>query len=300
MSVFSDVTTSHPVPINGFIINYNLASVPVVAKLLNFTKSTFQPVLSGQNAFGENSDEREDQSPDSMLMYPIFNGFPQDETYELVGHIVALIPWTTFLTDVLQEGQEATVVIESCDKNTTYLLSGSNASWVGSNDLHDDQFSELVQKRELITFQEYENADEFEEVCRHQLYIFPTADSHERTKTRKPLVYSLVIVAIFALMVFVILVYDFLVTTRQEKTEKKVERSNAIIQVHFPGPTAQQLFDPELDDVMPTMKYSNDRFCWCKFDNKGLLYPSATIMCTLLHDSTFATISLKPLVTSMN
>jgi hypothetical protein len=160
---------SHPVPTDGDIINYDLGQDPIVANLLNFTMSTFQPVLSGQNAFGGNRDVREDKSPDSMLLFPIFNGFPQDATYELVGHIVALIPWTTFLSDVLQEEQEATVVIESCDKNTTFLLSGSEARWVGSGDQHDARFAYLVQKRELVTFYEYDKAIDFVDVCRHQL-----------------------------------------------------------------------------------------------------------------------------------
>lgn len=197
-------TCSHPTPLDATIINYDLSKIDIVKNLLNYTMATTLPVLSGQSAFGGNQDSREDKSPDSMLLHPVFNGFPQDEIYDLVGHIVAFIPWTRFLSDVLQEGQKAVVVVESCDVNSTFSLNGANASWVGEGDQHDMRFEYLMQKRELVTFFEYENVGQYEDVCRHQMYIFPTVTSFDLNQTRKPVLYTTVIASIFLLMAIVI------------------------------------------------------------------------------------------------
>lgn len=137
------------------------------------------------------------------------------------------------------EGQEAYIVVQSCDTNSTYKLVGSEVIFVGLGDKYAGDF-----RRFSVTGQFVNSTDEEQEMgaCSHKVHVFPSDAMKSQFTSSKPAICASVIVSIFFFSGLVFIVYDFFVTNRQKHTEKKAETSNAIVQELFPGDVAAKLY----------------------------------------------------------
>jgi len=102
----------------------------------------------------------------------------------------------------------------------------------------------------------------------------------EEFKRSEPVTYALIILRIVFLTGVVLIVYDWFVTNRQTHTEKKAEKSSAIVQELFPGNVAAKIFA----DSYPLLMSSQSSIVG---DNGSLtlvkssiadFYPAATIL----------------------
>jgi len=109
-----------------------------------------------------------DERPHSILMTPVFRGFPQEVTDpaqtrtfhlrqsaattnatqkskdagDVVGLLWAVIPWDWQLSDLLPDTTKPVFVVldNSCGQQYTYEVTGRHAILLGEGDLHDPQF----------------------------------------------------------------------------------------------------------------------------------------------------------------
>ena len=140
---------------------------------------------------------------------------------------------------MLGEGQEAFIVVQSCDSNSTFKVVGSKAIFVGLGDKYDGEFRNLGVTGEFVN-----GTDTDGEMAgfKHKVHVFPSESMKREFITPKPLICSAVIVSVYFFSGLVFILYDFFVTNRQKHTEKKAETSSAIVQELFPGDVAVKLY----------------------------------------------------------
>jgi hypothetical protein len=73
----------------------------------------------------------------------------------------------------------------------------------------------------------------------------------------------------------VFLVYDWMVTNRQSKTQAKANKTNAIVQELFPGHVAAKLFQAGRKDSAETSTHGSKS----PTTTIAELYPAATVLC---------------------
>jgi len=133
------------------------------------------------------------------------------------------------------------VVVKSCDYNSTYVIHGNEVEYLGQGgDLHDTKYDSMVISASIVAHGDEETEHHH---CFHTIYIFPSDELKPTYESNKPMQYTLIVVAIFVFSALVFFMYDYFVTTRQQKTEHKAKKSTAILQELFPGSVAAQLFD---------------------------------------------------------
>jgi len=183
-----------------------------------------------------------------------------------------------FALKILQEGQDGIVVVlESCGTNSTFIIHGAEAEFIGKGDLHDESYNELVLVEDIAAIQ---HEDENNQQCHHTLHIFPSDTLKSTYETNKPWQYTLIVVAIFVFSVLMFFVYDYYVANRQMKTEKKASKSSAIIQELFPGSVASQLFDKEKNgrENRKTESFGDFRSRVENEQSIAEFYPEATVL----------------------
>jgi hypothetical protein len=91
-----------PPPTDTEIVNFNYASDEVFAKLATYVSETGESILSEpfdmRNVFGTSAPGSDD-GPLSILLQPVLNSF-SPETASVTGHIAAVIPWVSYLSNV--------------------------------------------------------------------------------------------------------------------------------------------------------------------------------------------------------
>jgi hypothetical protein len=99
---FTPLWQMSPVLADLTMVNFNLASNPVFAELLEYASLTGLPILSApinpQDFFGASASEN--GTPHSILVQPIYNGFAHEKEHEIVGTVTALLSWEDFFEDV--------------------------------------------------------------------------------------------------------------------------------------------------------------------------------------------------------
>ena len=193
----------------------------------------------------------------------------------------------TFLKhfQVLPEGKhDLFVVVQSCDTNNTFVINGAAAEFVGAGDLHDRKYNHMAVSTDFFNVRGVHHDGRFEH-CVHTVHIFPTDSMKAIYETKKPIRYAAIIASIFAFAAMVFVAYDWFVTNRQSNTEKKANRSNAIVQELFPGGVAAQLFETnrmtgaaESDNPLGA-DMGNFGNIASKGNTIAELYPAATVLC---------------------
>ena len=178
------------------------------------------------------------------------------------------------VVQVLPEGQHGiTVVAESCGSNNTFIINGAEVEFLGDGDRHDAKYDSMQVRADFINFDSV--VEEAVDHCHHSVYIFPTDALKATYETKKPLHYAMIIASIFIFAAMVFVVYDWFVTNRQNNTERKATKSNAIVQELFPGNVAAKLFDTEQIGAYANSSLGNAKTI-------AELYPAATVLCKSL------------------
>jgi class 3 adenylate cyclase len=177
--------------------------------------------------------------PHSFLMHPVYPYFSPDFSYavdDLVGFVVAILPWDSYFTNVLPEGVNGMVVVlhDTCGDHYTYQLDGPVAIFLGEGDLHDTRYDYMEVDTEFNSFIQY-NFSDTREHCEYDLRIFPSKMMEDSYTSNKPALYTTVVVLVFIFTAMVFVLYDCLVQRRQDKVMATAKRTNAIVSSLFPS-----------------------------------------------------------------
>eukprot|EP00980_Cylindrotheca_fusiformis_P006788 scaffold1417_cov113-Cylindrotheca_fusiformis.AAC.6 len=249
-------------------IDGRLAS-PQTSEIYQISKVTRRPTLGftvDPNA--------ETKLPASQIIQPIFDGANTgSKGRKMVASIVVRLPWMDYFKNVLAEGEDGIhVVIESsCPKQpddidlserkqdftdldryiVTYQVDGPNAVFLGEDDLHDPQYDDLV-GREIFVDLDIDQSQLPEGSCVPvlTLRVYPSAELEDSLKTNNDIIYTVVVVVIFAFTTLVLLLYDFLVGRRQRTVMNRVVEQDRIVSDVFPTAIRDRLYENQAKQMM--------------------------------------------------
>ena len=127
-----------PAPHAPSIVNYDLLSHPVFARIYSGMWETSSPVLSEVTEISflyEGAIRDEITHPHSFLLHPIYSSLQNENTHreDMVGFLVAVLPWDAYFQDLLSSKTKGVVVVlhNTCGEHFTYRLDGPEAIYVG-------------------------------------------------------------------------------------------------------------------------------------------------------------------------
>jgi len=103
---YAPVWQTSPVPEHESVVNYNLASSPYFAELLNQMIETEEPILSDPGNVAKilgplpPTHKEHTDTPHSVLLQPVFDNFAHEATPMVVGVLVTVLEWEVFFQDV--------------------------------------------------------------------------------------------------------------------------------------------------------------------------------------------------------
>jgi hypothetical protein len=239
-------------PNDTSIVNFNLLSHDIFARVFDLMRDTKGPVLSEvfhpSTLLGEGvrlQTEDDTFHPESILAQPVFDDF-SEATRKVVGTVIAVIPWDSYFNNLLHDGANGIMCVlrDTCGDVFTYQIDGPKSTYLGEGDLHNTDYDEMeyiVSFGPQVDFT-YTDDDQEAAHCEYTLHVFPTIVMEEEYHTNQPLIFTVVVVMIFLFTSFVFLLYDYLVQKRQNKVHSAAIKSNAIVSSLFPAEIRDRLF----------------------------------------------------------
>ena len=201
------------------------------------------------------------------LMYPIFNNFTEGSR-TLVGLCVATIYWRLHFEDILPNNANGIVVVLANNNgnssnnidsgNTespqtfTYLLNGPVVEYLGMGDLHDPQFdkyeisadiSKYLQSRAGVETEGYVAVPLTEEGAQYSLHVYPSTEMRDEYVTNQPVVFAMIVAAVFVFTAGVFLAYNALVERRQREVVNTAVKTAAVVSNLFPEDVKEQIMN---------------------------------------------------------
>ena len=210
------------------VVNFDVTTLPLLAAMMQWTLQHGEPELSrpldADVQFFDLSDESY-----SIFMQPVKDEYGPSAS--VVGHLLALIPWTVYFEDILQTGQDGVqVVVESCGSNRSYEINGPSAHYVSEGDLHDVAFDSHVYSSIFAAFGNPTAEDKAFFYCDHKIYVFPSVEIQSQYYNAVPAAFAATIVGVLGLAAFLFVSYDFYISRQQRSIEPMQKGEvNAII-----------------------------------------------------------------------
>eukprot|EP00523_Entomoneis_sp_CCMP467_P017696 CAMPEP_0168809860 /NCGR_PEP_ID=MMETSP0726-20121227/3304_1 /TAXON_ID=265536 /ORGANISM="Amphiprora sp., Strain CCMP467" /LENGTH=1173 /DNA_ID=CAMNT_0008861859 /DNA_START=128 /DNA_END=3649 /DNA_ORIENTATION=- len=229
-----------PPPTQADLINFNMASAGIYLQAANNSMSTDIAILSEPAEmaalFGSSfmPAEGQEEVPHSLAVVPVpaslspgtVNGdAPASETVS--GHLSAAIPWTSLLTNILQEHQTGiTVVVDSCNgaEVHTYRINGKDADYIGAGDLHDGDYDPMGYSNYFYGFVD-RTALEGLFYCKHEIIVYPSNEYEDHFVSVAANTYAVTIAAVAFFAIILFLGYDMIVRRQQSLVLGEAERS---------------------------------------------------------------------------
>jgi hypothetical protein len=245
-------------PSEPSVVNFNLMTDIVFHQSFSFSRDNETPVLSrivdasklyGSAAVVDPEDDMPD--PQSLMVTPVYSDYSTDSR-EVVGCVVAVLPWDVYFKDLFQTGTPGIYVVVSdgdCGNEFTYEIIGVEANYLGEGDLHDSQYDEYVRLADFAATITPDSPNGGAQ-CNYSLSIYPSDRfyRYEDYATGNPIVWTTVVVSIFVIASTIFLVYDCVVQRRQQKVMISAARTNAIVSSLFPAEIRDRLFGNEDDN----------------------------------------------------
>lgn len=204
---FTPIWITSPAPPHFSTINFNLLSHPLFQEAINNSIGSQHPVLSKVLNFDSKhftiSDSGHHMDPVSAFYYPVFDIISSDQT--MVGLLASEVSWTRFFEGILPSSTLGIICVykNSCDQEFTYRLDGSEATFLGFEDLHDKSFDHLVESKGLsYLLNEPGNFAALQmdyEYCPFELRIYPSDTFAQEYMSREPALFAVSVAVLFVI-----------------------------------------------------------------------------------------------------
>lgn len=232
-------------PPDAGTVNVDLLQDEFIADLFEDVKVMNRSVLSRAtpitDMFGFLFDPEEEYlklNPFAFILQPVFDSFEANKS--MVALLIAVTSYENLLDKLLPDGSSGIICVirDGCGTNISYILEGREANFLGYGDYHDAAYDSY---KANTTIEIYSN--ETGNVCVHTLEIYPTATLQMAYQTNKPTVYTSIVVIAFVVTSILLIVYDCLVTRRQEKTMISAIRSGKLVASLFPATVVDRVME---------------------------------------------------------
>jgi hypothetical protein len=232
-------------------VNVNLLSDKRVVDLYNIMLATNQSLVSKATEIGDlfdflfDPDEKVIKSdPHAFLMEPVYSAF--EESPELVGFLLGVTSFENMLGNVLGEGANGIVCVisDSCSiDQMTFELNGPVATFLGNEDLHDERFDLFMYSVQLEAYETI-----VEGMCVHELKVYPSKPFQYSFDTNNPAIYTSVLFLAFFVTAVLLIIYDRMLSRRQEKTMNSAIRTSNLVSSMFPETVRERLMEEALQN----------------------------------------------------
>lgn len=248
-----------PPPVDPTVINLNLLHYEEVQRLVELATVTGHPawsqvlsenVLSHLTQYTGREENEEKSYPQSMLIVPVRSTWDngvndkQQQEGEIVGHVVAILPWQALMINMLQQGRGPVhaVMRNSCGTVFTYHLDGRTTTFLGLGDFHDIQYNHLVEKSEMMSYQgDLTEIGIVEDPCQYTMEVYPSSEMEDDFTTNQPIIFMISVVGVFVFAALLFIMYDKLMQRQQRQTMSTALRATSIVRSLFPHNVAEEL-----------------------------------------------------------
>ena len=290
---YAPVWQMSPPPYYRGIVNHDLFSEPSFQRLDEVIQDTRKAIISNlldddlvdllledhnvmENAFSSlypDSDHTHGKKhpPCSVMVQPVWDNLKVTMP-SLVGYIIALIPWDSYLYDSFRtlSDESALARYEESDCESEALLNykfqggetlqylGDNEKFPGYENYDYGMKSELDfpiqpipkrQQTQLLTLGsnasmvtvEAEGSPDHPTDCNLEVYLYPASSLKDLYITNMPSYYALMVFATFLILSVAFFVYDCVVERRRGRVMAVAEKTGRIVTSLFPGQFADQL-----------------------------------------------------------
>lgn len=196
--------------------------------------------------------------PTSTLSYPVFDSFDY-ETRKVTGVFGLNINWRSIFQGVVPSNVRGIycIIENSFNQTFTVRIDGEDAMFIGTGDLHETAYDDLVMRANAQEYLEsinspltrsYTSVGLDYDYCTFSLRVYPSADMEAEYRNHHGRVFSILIVGVFCFTSFLFVAYDCLVGRRQRNIMRRAVISSAIVSSLFPTQVREQLYlEQEVD-----------------------------------------------------
>ena len=223
--------------------------------------------------------------PHAFILQPVFDAIIEPQNQTLVGLLIAITPYGNLLDRLLPDNKEGVIAVfkDDCNNTMTFEMSSTKAKFLGYEDLHETKYDKYERVERNIEMYD----ERMQGVCTHDLYLYPSTKLEQSYQGASPAIFTSLVAFSFAAVFALFVLYDYVVTQRQNKTIASALSSQAIVRSLFPDHVGKQLiheaheqqvkkngakeFDASQKHIMPG-DYMESR------KTNATLYPAATVM----------------------
>jgi class 3 adenylate cyclase len=222
---FAPVWQMSPVPRDRSIINTDLYSHPDLAAILkifeepNSNQAEMSGIVDATVFLNFVPDATDSDGPTSTLAVPVYQDFTANAS--IVGFVVGIFSWDVIL-DVPFEKDDYRIAIDvknSCGPDFSYQVNKDAVTYMGTDHASSPDLQD-----------EYPLFDS----CDYSLTLGTTDEFLEAYESAAPLVSAVLVFVLFAFIMTVFFVYDFIVQQRQKKLLMTAQRTDAVVSSLFP------------------------------------------------------------------
>ena len=270
-----------PPPSESAVINTDLMSVPAFRLLFGSileeenedTKQSSGVAISSvvplsiysTNVAPDNDNEVTEKLPQSargVLFHPIRESYGKNGAIE--GYAMGIFEWAQFFSGLLPDDINGiTCVLKNpCEQNKshTFAIHGGVATYMGDGDLHDVAQDEKCLETVLDEFDAYKfsgatastdgnSSRRSSTSCNYVVQIFASNEFRSQMESNAPLIFTVVIAAVFIGTGLIFLAYVYLVSNRQNKVMAIAQSTSAIVASLFPATVRDQIMKNAEEEV---------------------------------------------------
>lgn len=289
------------VPIPG-LFNYNPLSHPLQKELFMTPIEQKKAVLSPSSDESQTSHSARktvlnlmlnrwkdggndyEEGPISSLLIPITNRLAKNSTRSVGAILLGYVYWQVYFVGILPEGTVGVIVVlkNTCDQAFTYQIDGPTVSYLGAGDLHDPSFDELAINTKWADLLGG-TVEDTAAACNYRISVYPSETFKEEFITDGPLLFAIILSAVFVFTSVVFLTYDCLVQRRHRVINDSAVKTNAVVKSLFPDKVRDRLDNVYADDRGQEMsrRFSLDTIEDVRdSDPIADLYPQCTVLFT--------------------
>lgn len=210
----------------------------------------------------------EGMRPSSILFYPIFSEFGNDD---VVGSISIVFLWEDLLRRVLPNYVEGLIAVLESSISTsldpvhglprqlwTYEIVGGENVFFVEGDQHDNDFNRYEHEINTnVAFEGFPGLENVDNLITFKIRLYPSERLRKNHISRRPVVYTIIMLFIFLFVSLVFLAHDHLHARQQSKVMAFARKSGRIVDSLFPIQVKNRLFDAS-ENVHKQLRFQCD------------------------------------------
>ena len=244
---FSPVWTMSPPPLadDVGIINFDLRGKSIwrsaIDKISTSKKAAFLNTCRFTTWF---DNEEHMDTLQTTIVFPVFEGHDH-EAANVVGHLIAVVPWSVFLEEIILEETPPSVLVvqNTCNEAFSFEITGLEVKFLGDDALQDKAFEDMgytdsfaqASAHEMYYDTKDDTGDHgVEGICLYNISVYPTQAFKDEHVSLQSVAFAAVVVAVFLVTSFLFFLFERFVRRKLERVTKVALKQNVIVSSLFP------------------------------------------------------------------